>query len=102
MNQANTQTTNHQVDTQVDDSGVTTQDLTLTPMERWARERAEEQPWNALTSKTNVNSGGYSSGRGTSSTRGQSGSVGGEVKLNECEETEWEWERELHLQAKGL
>jgi hypothetical protein len=26
----------------------------------------------------------------------------GEVKLNECEETEWEGERGLHLQAKGL
>ena len=26
----------------------------------------------------------------------------GEVKLNECEETEWEGERGLHLQVKGL
>jgi len=77
MNQKDTQATPHQVDTQVDGSGDTTQDLTLTPMERWAKERAPEQPWNALASKTNANSGEYSSGRGTSSTRGQSGSVGG-------------------------
>ncbi|KAE9376053.1 hypothetical protein N431DRAFT_502843 [Stipitochalara longipes BDJ] len=74
MNHQDTQGTRHQTDTRADRSAIPSADLT--PMERWAKERAAEQPWNALASKTNTNSRGYTSDRGTSSTRGQNGSVG--------------------------
>jgi hypothetical protein len=45
-------------------------------MERWAREKDKDQPWNALAaSRTNSSGREYYSSRGTSSTRGQNGSV---------------------------
>jgi len=53
----------------------------LTPMERWGSEKAADQPWNALASfKTNSNWRECSSDRGTSSTKGQNGSVDEETK----------------------
>jgi hypothetical protein len=69
------QARHRQIDTRVDRST-----RNLTPMERWAREKAKEQPWNPLASKTHASSGEYSSTRGTSSTRGQNGSVGERTK----------------------
>jgi hypothetical protein len=50
-------------------------------MERWGSEKAADQPWNALASfKTNSNWRECSSDRGTSSTKGQDGSVDEETK----------------------
>ncbi|PMD56248.1 uncharacterized protein K444DRAFT_665902 [Hyaloscypha bicolor E] len=74
MDHQNTPARHHQPDTPIDRSTGSSGDLT--PMERWARENAKEEPWNAVASKTNPSGGEYSSGQGTSSTRGQSGSVG--------------------------
>ena len=97
MNRQDQQAEYYQSHTRVDRSshhytsaGVT---RTLTPMERWAREKATDQPWNTVAaSKANSSGKECSSGRGTSSTRGQNGSV-----------EEWtKWESVTGLDEKGI
>jgi hypothetical protein len=50
-------------------------------MERWGSESAADQAWNAIASfKMNLDWKEHSSGQGTSSTKGQNGSIQKEKK----------------------